>query len=207
MLRITLIQGTPEMFSAALALAKAEKDYETAWGQYFHAFGDENALVKPLGKSRFWEMLAQFTREIECFYFGYKRTNGIEDAADELFRKAVTGESQHPIGHGLVVQYTYEDVLRFAVTYGCVKGHIEKRIGHLFEFAGDSFADLVDSLPLAGREFYAKKFHSQAALYEAGHKHLTDKWRKLIFGGENYIESTLEKAAKKWYLTLAHGEA
>ena len=80
---------------------------------------------------------------------------------------------------------------------GLSRGEFEKRIRKLFDYIGDTFGDLTDSLPLAGKEFNAKKFQTEEQLYAEGRQALIPNWSKLIFGGENYIESTLEDAGRR----------
>ena len=209
MFNVSEIDCPAKLLAAANALNEYKEIYETAWSQYYHAyeFGNKDAQLSPLGPARFWEMIPQFNKEIERFCFGYKRTDGIKVATHELFRKAATGESQGAVSERLVTQYDYNDALRFAVTYGLVKRRIQKHIRKLFDYIGDTFGDLTDSLPLAGKEFNAKKFQTEEQLYAEGRQALIPNWSKLIFGGENYIESTLEDAAEEWYLILASQSA
>ena len=54
---------------------------------------------------RFFVLLPLFRSEIERFRFRYQRTDGVESAAREIYRKTVTGESKG--------RYTFEEALRF----------------------------------------------------------------------------------------------
>src|SRR5579872_5601744 len=99
--------------------------------------------VKPCADDTAWKLLEVFRKQIEESRFNLqRREEAIRQAAWEIFRQELIGASDHP----------FEDIAGFAKWYAVLKGKISYAIGHLYEFHGDSFADLVDSYPLAGRE-------------------------------------------------------
>ncbi len=72
---------------------QAARSYRAAQQQYEVAFRDYFAHeVTSLPDDRFWQLQAIFGREVIAFRFGYGRTNGIEQAARELFRKPLAGD-------------------------------------------------------------------------------------------------------------------
>ena len=95
-----------------------------------------------------------------------------------------------------------------------LKGKIDHAIGHLYEFHGDSFGDLVDSYPLAGRELVERALAShpksdrprregyldEREVGDAVLEKLGLQWYKLSARGANYVANTLEAACRNCYL-------
>src|SRR5437773_3492877 len=122
-------------------LAKAHLLAKSAFNRAYCRFWQ--AEVKPCSEDTGWKLLEVFRGEVEEYRFKLKRREeGIKQAAWEIFRQELVGE----------VDYCFEDVVGFVKWYGTLKSKIGRAIGHLYEFHGDSFGDLVDSYPLAGRE-------------------------------------------------------
>lgn len=170
------------LISTALDVRRANAEYTKQWNVFWQG-------VKPVTKARFWELLQLFRKEIEVYCFNYGRTNGVEDAAWEFFRKVLTGESK----------YSEAEAYGFVKAYEKAKHLLDKRLAKLFEFGGDEFDDLMDSLPLVGEEFFGREFSTEAELYSALNG-LGPKWKKFIHS-ENYVEMYLEDAAKKFTLS------
>jgi hypothetical protein len=174
--------------------------WHNAWVSYF-------ATVQPCDDEKGFAILDQFRKHVETFVFGYGRKDvGVKHAADELFRLTATGQAD----------YTYDEALAFVVWYDQLKGRIENSIGHLFDFHGDSFGDLCDSLPLAGREIVERCLasHKKSGKRREGFLNedeisqaiTSDKWRNFC-NGENYVEMALSTQAENWFLhTLKTGE-
>jgi hypothetical protein len=181
--------ATPPQLPAALieagtAVLQANHAYRSAWWNF-------SATLEPLPVERFWELLAHLQKEIETFRFGYKRTDGVEDATAEFFRKALVGDAP----------YTLDECYRFYVTYQKVESKLSRRLTRLFDFHGDSFDDLLDSLPLAGHHICEElRFETEDDL-RAALDTLSPQWKKFI-GDENYVHMNLEKAAKRYLLSV-----
>lgn len=172
-----------ELKDAATVILRGNHAYRGAFIRYM-------ASLEPLPLDRFWDLLERVKVEIHQYRYGYKRSNGVEQGADEFFRKALVGDGD----------YTMEECYRFTATYEQVVSRLSKRLGKLFEYCGDSFGDLIDSLPLAGREFCEQKFYSEEHLHDQI-AHLPAPWNKFV-GGEHYVEMSLEHCAKRRMLSV-----
>lgn len=122
-------------------LAKAHLLAKGAFNRAYIRFWQ--AEIKPCGDDLGWKLLEVFRDEIQeyCFRLN-RRYEGVRDAAWEVFRLELVGEAN----------YRFEELVTFVKWYEGLKSRIGRAIGHLFNFHGDSFADLVDSYPLSGRE-------------------------------------------------------
>jgi hypothetical protein len=179
-----MVEFPAELISAAVEVNRADKAYFEQWCRFW-------ATVKPIGKSRFWELLKLFRNEIEVYCFNYKRTNGVEDAAWEFFRKVLTGQAS----------YSAQEAYGFVKAYEKIKSLLDKKHAALSDYCGDGFGDLMDSLPLAGEEFFGRRFTTESDLNCAVNE-LGVNWSNFIHG-ENYVEMMLEDAAKKYTLVVA----
>jgi hypothetical protein len=188
-----------ELKDLAKAHLHAERAFSDAYQQYWQA------VVEPCSDNMGWKLLEVFRREVDRFRIKLDHSErGIEQAAWELFRLELVGKSA----------YRFEDVIGFVKWYHELKGRIEIAIGHLYEFHGDSFADLVDSYPLAGQHLVERALATHPASdrprregyldeHEVRHavlEKLGPPWHKVICNGPNYVLSTLEAACKKCYL-------
>ena len=95
-----------------------------------------------------------------------------------------------------------------------VTSKISRAIDHLYDYHGDSFGDLVDSFPLAGRELVERALAShpkserprregyldEREVADAVRKKLGLQWHQVICNGENYVASALEAACRRCYL-------
>jgi hypothetical protein len=184
-------------------LAKAHLLAKSAFNRGYCRYW--KAEVKPCSDDTGWKLLEVFRGEVEKFCFKLKRgEEGITQAAREIFRQELVGEAD----------YTFEDVVGFVKWYEALKSKISQAIGYLYEFHGDSFGDLVDSYPLAGRELVERALASHTksdrprreGYFDEGEvrsavlEKLGSQWHKLICEGENYVVSALEAACRKCYL-------
>jgi len=190
-------QGEVHQLAKAYLLAKSS--FNRAYCRFWHS------EVKPCSDEMDWKLLEVFRGEVEKYYFKHKRQEqGIQQAAWEIFRLELVGQTD----------YRFEDVVGFVKWYGVLKGKISQAIGHLYEFHGDSFGDLVDSYPLAGRELVQRAlathpksdrprregFLDECEVVGAVQEKLGLQWHKLICAGENYVLTALEAACRKCYL-------
>jgi hypothetical protein len=162
-------------------LTEVEEQFDDAWKKYFHAL----PLLKP---KRFWAILEVLLAEIK----GRMWRNGVEEACGELMRRALNRNAT----------YTLDEAVLFARTYGGHVSHLcNKRFGRLFEYAGDSLNDLMDSLPLVGREVLTWRVRSPQELHTRVTTHFKDDpdVARLIYG-ENYIGMNLANQARMYWL-------
>ena len=167
--------------------------------------------VNPCDDDTGYKLLEEFHKHVETFYIGYKRHDvGVKHAANELFRRTRTGEST----------WTYEQVAGFVKWYDRIHHQIGRGIGHLFDYHGDGFGDLCDSLPLAGKAVIERclashpksnkprrdGFLDENEIGQAVMDALGEKWHKFICNGENYVEMALSDQAKKWFLHNLAGD-
>lgn len=184
---------TLSLSEAAKALNDAQSVFDTAWAEYF----DEQVELLPL--DRFYEIQKEFVKHVITFCIKLKRTNGMEDAARELFRVPFTEDPS--------CKYTFDEAVRFARTWGECRHYFEGELSELFPFVGDSFSDFMDTLPLLNRSFYdaAPSFKSQKSLTQATQQpEYGPAEIATLIGKELYIRSFLEAQAKYYYLAQRH---
>jgi len=168
------------------ALRIAVQELSVAKFRHNRSFEDFFATVKSMGQKKFWEVMDLFKREIETFVFEYKRTNGVEQAARELFRKVLCKQ----------IPYSMLDLCEFVVAYEKTERSLEKRCRHAVDLHGDSYCDFFDSLPVVGKELMSQKSWSQAEL-QCFWNRLDPKWKTFV-EGENYVWMQLKDAAKEY---------
>lgn len=187
-----------DLICKAKTMLLAKSRFNGAWLSYWVNH------VKPCDEPTFNRLLPVYRGFVDKFVFGYKRGDvGVAQAARELFRQVCTGEAS----------WTWEEAAGFVKSYEQLKGRVGAAIAHLFEFHGDGFGDLHDSLPLAGDAVVQRclathprsarprreGFLDEAELTEAV-KALGPQWGKLILNGENYVASSLESACMNCWL-------
>jgi len=182
----------------AIAHREAQENYNTAFRDYFAN------QVTELPEDRFWELQEVFQRDVCTFRFGYKRTNGVEQAASEFFRKPLADD------FGKSPRYSLEEAIRFAKSWQGWQRRLYQPLFDVVEDRGDdAYGDLLDALPLAGRDLVSNtlacEFGNQrqfdAGVLEGcgGNEQLA----KLILHGENYVAMSLADAAQEHYATNA----
>ncbi len=183
-------------------LAKAHLLAKSAFNRAYCRFWRE---VKPCPDVTGWKLLEMFRRIVEEHHFKLGRNElGIKQAAWEIFRLELVGQSD----------YRYEDALGFVKWYEVLKRRIECAIGHLYDYHGDSFSDLVDAYPLAGRELVERAlathpestrprregYLDESEVGDAVMDKLGIQWHRLICNGANYILPALDAACYKCFL-------
>jgi hypothetical protein len=183
---------------AAVAFMAAQQVYHETFREHF---GND---VAELTVDRFWELAPVFTGCVYKYRFGYGRSNGAVDAADEFFRKARVSDFRCFAGQP-VVRYSLEEAACFAKTWGAVKSKLYQPLFNVVAgHSDDAYSDLLDSLPLAGREVvdmaiggrYTSDRHFTQSVRDACGKHEQDKLAGFILQGENYIAMHLYDAAQ-----------
>lgn len=190
---------TADLAGLAKAFLQAKAKFNKAYIGYWHT-------VEPVDDDMGFKILEVFRGAVKTYVFDYARGHtGLEQAAREVFRLVLVEEAD----------YTFEQAVRFVRWYEQLKHRIGRAIGHLYEFRGDSFGDLVDSYPLAGRELVERALASHPRSDRPRREGFLDElevgnavldklglqWHKFIVGGENYVASTLAKAAYRAYVS------
>jgi hypothetical protein len=188
----------PDLISAAKALLLAKARFNRQWLCYWLKH------LQPCDEATFSRLLAAYRGFVEQFVFRYQRRDvGVEQASGELFRQASTGEAS----------WTWEEAAGFVKFYEGLYNQLGTALPHLFEFHGDGFSDLCDSLPLAGEEVVRRSlashprshrprregFLDEAELNDAVNA-LGPQWSSFILRGENYVRSALRAACKQYWL-------
>ncbi len=180
--------------AAAQTLRAAKQDYLNAFRQYFAR------EVQILPDERFWQLHAVFRKEVLTFCFAYRRTNGVEQAARELFRKPLAED----FAGG--ARYSLLEAVQFAKTWRQLSRRLAQPLYDVVQDrSDDGYDDLLDALPLAGQtvfqsalrqEFRSHDQFEQAVRQACCHSDLAE----LILRGENYVSMSLEDAAQEYVL-------
>lgn len=149
-----------------------------------------------------FRILELFRKHIQTFVFDYKRGSevGLKQAANELYRLLVVRNAS----------YTREELDGFVDWYGRLKNRISKKIGDLFDYHGDGYSDLCESLPLAGTDIVKRclatngksrdGFLTEEEISVYVRSAVDPHWAKLVLSGEHYVESVLERQAYYWFV-------
>ena len=102
-----------------------------------------------------------------------------------------------------------EEALQWMLGYQTLTHQLDKALARLYDFHGDSFGDLTDSMPLAGRAFCERALKSSAQSREGflneeevseATKALPEPWRTLV-NDELYVASTLQEKAQEFLIS------
>ncbi len=148
---------------------------------------------------RFWSLMDHF-RKLCQYRLDRHRGEPIADAAWEFFRLALVTEP--PLEGN---EYLMEEAIQWFKGYKVLVKKLGKALSNLYDFHGDSFSDLIDSMPLGGQQLCEQAlktapncrdgFLSENEVDEAI-KALPEPWRKLV-GNDFYIANTLEEKAQE----------
>lgn len=161
--------------------------------------------VEPCTDESGWKVLEVLRVKVAAFCFTFGRyEQGVKSATWEIFRLQLIDRAD----------YGFEDLIGFVKWYRMLRNRIEEAIGHLYDFHGDSFGDLIDSYPLAGQELVERALATHPKSDRPRREGYLDdrevanavldkrgpEWHKLICQGPNYIVNGLETAVRKYYL-------
>ena len=182
-----------DLNQAAQQFRAAQACYQAAFRAYF----DELA---PLSDEQFWQLQPIFTEEVCRFRFRYGRTQGVELAAKELFRKplaSMCGDSE-----GNRCDYSLPDATRFAKAWEGFRQRLYRPLFDVVEDrSDDGYGDLLDALPLAGAGVVTAALQGELASHQELEQAVHDASQKcpklgnLILEGENYVGMHLYDAA------------
>jgi hypothetical protein len=175
----------------APGLKALAKQMLLATGRFKQAYAEEQKGLAPLDDESGWAVLDHF---VALAKERKDRDSCVSDAARELFRLQLVGQSQ----------YSLTGLRQFVNWYVGLYDRLYARCRDFFEYEGDSLNDLQDGFPLAGagltRRALYRGFTSLLAMKRAvTHVHGA-KWAAFVVDGENYVQSALENAAYEYYL-------
>jgi hypothetical protein len=134
---------------------------------------------------RFWKLLDHF-RTLVKRNLNRKEGQPVADAAREFFRLALV--TQAPLEAD---EYLMEEALQWFQGYQVLTRQLDRALADLYDFHGDSFGDLIDSMPLGGRELCERAlktssrcrdgFLSEEEVSDAI-KALPEPWSQLVVG-------------------------
>lgn len=192
-IRTIVLEPTRPRLPAKLVKAAREKwNAEQRYSKAFHAYW---RTIPYLEDGRAWLLLDNLRGHISS---RIDHDDNIKFAADEFYRLACTGESEHELPADRA--YTFHDACQFTRTYGKWVGDIRDKLYCIkdLDMRGDSFGDLCDGLPLAGQKtthmILEGKITTRADLNRCIGR-IGKHWQKLVWG-ENYVESTLIQEAE-----------
>lgn len=175
---------------AASNLQFAREDYQTGFRKWM-------STMDKLPAPRFWELCKLYSA------LAISRLN-TESGADEFFRLALVGSSEGAT--------SFEEAIRFALTYSIVVNNITRYFdksnkGVIWGRGDDSFGDVMDNLPLVGKEFYQtakrSRFQNISEVEAEVSKAVqgNPKYMKFIMYGENYNRTNLEEKAAEFFIS------
>jgi hypothetical protein len=187
----------------ATAFRTAEQHYHVAFRDFF---ANE---VTTLPNDRFWQIQGAFVREVVTYRFAYVRSNGVEQAARELFRKPLGDDFDGRDG-GAATRYSMHEAIRFARTWRELIRRLYRPLFEVIEGRGDdAYGDLLDALPLAGREVVQKSLDYAYSSHRRFERAVRDAFEDqpqmavLILHGESYVAMSLYEAGRDYFAIAA----
>jgi hypothetical protein len=191
-----------ELRDLAIAYRASLANYAKAFRRHFQ----ESVTV--LADDRFWTLQGVFRTEVCKFRFNCGGSNGVEQAAQELFRKPLAGDfDDNPT-------YMLEEAIQFAKTWPSIHNRLYRPLFDVVQDRGDdAYGDLLDALPLAGREVVEKAVGGglaneqqfEAAVLEGCAA--DERLATFILHGENYVAMSLADAARDAFAGDAWSQA
>ncbi len=184
-----------ELLSVVANLATAKKAYKAAFEAY-------KTAAPELSAARFWELVEAFRKLIAQCLRGRDR-GAAKQAAQEFTRRAWVG--MEPFAPDSLAE-----VAAFARRYAALSDElgaafdaVQERLE--LERSDDAYSDLLDALPLAGKnvcERVLKKKFATNAEFEKAVRAATlangPAIGRFILEGENYIDHCLDKALRHY---------
>jgi hypothetical protein len=184
---------------AASQFRVAQENYDKSFRAYF---ANE---VTSLPDDRFWQLQSVFVGEVASFRFGYGRTNGVEQAARELFRKPLASDFNGR-GNRDVPRYSMHEAIQFAKSWRELTRRLYQPLFDVIEDrSDDAYGDLLDALPLAGRDVVQKLLGREFANQDQFEQTVRDACKEcpqmaeLTLRGENYVGMSLMDAAREYF--------
>lgn len=181
-----------ELLKQARATHEVEKAYDDA-------FRKNKWTLKPLDAEAFWLIIDSLRGNLEG---GLAVGRRVESEVHNLMCQYVHGSYSRPKIPDWPEEKLarWENMVRFLVKYEEVKATLSKKMHDMkgLERGDDGYGDLMDSLPLAGREVVSGIMVDDIANYKQLVKALKDyPLKDFILNGENYVEMALESKLKE----------
>jgi len=153
----------------------------------------------------FWSMVSLLCAEV-----AQRKNRGIDvskHACREFCRKSISEELSFLTSQDqrkVEIHISLDDIQRMLVTWREITLDLFDPLFEPAERGDDSYNDLLDTLPLAGEEFYQnalkKTFDSNKELHEAVGKAVNNPFlKKTILNGENYFRRELRNAITTYF--------
>jgi hypothetical protein len=169
-------------------LTELSKAYLIAKEQYEKAVRINIRTAPPMkDKSLFWEMLHDLGNYVQRSIM--RRDDPVRHGIEEWLRETWVKGAEN---------YSIEDFPSFVRTYSKLKESLAKKLTNLSHL-GDGFSDLVDSLPLAGKQPCLRLMAGEATDTEKVLEivrwgNSEESLVQLIVNKENHVEQWLEQA-------------
>lgn len=190
-------------------LAKAQRDSNAA---YEKAFRKEIRSLKPMKLEEFWEVVPFVVERV-------LKDNDVDSAMHNLMCNAVYQSYGKcpPSFEDLSQPVAWELMVRFLNKYEEVKSTLHNKCSDLrgLERGDDGYGDLMDSLPLAGKEIVEGLINDDIATYKQLEAAFVTRneigkvvslLQPFILNGENYITMKLEEALQSAYLSVSRND-
>jgi hypothetical protein len=180
-----------------LKQARATHEIKKAYGD---AFCKNKWALKPLDTEAFWVVINSFRDNLVS---GLAAGRRVESEVHNLMCSYIHGTYGQPSVDGWPEEKLarWENMVRFLVKYEEVRDTLSKKMYDmkgLEDRGGDGYGDLMDSMPLAGREVVDGVMNDDIANYKQLEKALAEHPLKgFVLNGENYVRMTLEKVLKE----------
>jgi hypothetical protein len=179
-----------------LKQARATHEVEKA---YSDAFRKNKWTLKPLDAEMFWVIVDSLRDNLVS---GLAAGRRVESEVHNLMCTYVHGSYSRSKIDGWPEEKLprWENMVRFLVKYEEMKATLSKKMYDMkgLERGDDGYGDLMDSMPLAGREVVDGIMNDDIANYKQLEKALADHPLKdFILCGENYVEMALEEKLKE----------
>jgi hypothetical protein len=186
-----------DIIEKARAQFAANEAYEAAFRAHMHTF-------KPLDTETFWVVLDSLKDNLVS---GLKAGRKVESEVHNLMCTFVHGSYRvAPIKDWPEDKMgRWENMVRFLRCYELVSHNLSIKMDRMpgLERGDDGYGDLMDSLPLAGREIVRAITEDEIANYKQLEKALVEHpLKKFVLGGENYVRMALEEKLKEQFPSI-----
>lgn len=176
----------------ARAAAEADTEYRSVFGHYILEF-------EPLDIEQFWGVMSRLVKNIDSSF-------SVKTACHNLMCTFVYSSAMSEVA-GWPDEPTpaWESAARFFARYQKITSDLCDKCWKMpgLERSDDGYGDLMDALPLAGREIVKGIMEDDIANYKQLEACVPGPLRDFILNGENYIVISLEDALRKAYQSIA----
>jgi len=196
------------LMSTITELAATKTAADKAYGEAFRAHVN---TFKPLDPELFWDIIDVFSEEIQS---RLKYGSPVADAGHNMFclfvyqSRSCSDKTVWPDSELL----RWEQMARFLARYSEVQKDLCRKMRDMpnLDRGDDSYGDLLDSLPLAGRKVCSDIMEDNIAnnkqleaAFEGPGMDPRHPLREFILHGENYITMKFEKVLMKSFLAVS----